>query len=292
MTSLTSRTPALGSPAPEAGLTKPLEIEELIDLHVHRPAARRLVGLFLPTPITPNQVTIFAGALGVSAGICLLFGATRPPLRLLAAGLLFSSVVLDCVDGQLARARRTSSTTGAILDGVADYFVGFFTLLGATYAAVVDRQNQSVWWLGLFAVISMAAQCALFDHVKTRYVSRAGFAPGREEDLARVNDQRARARASGAWGDLLLLWLYEHYARAQRAALGGAKPLDPARFRRENRFKMRAWTALGVGTHLAMFYLAAAISYVWPGVLYATLLFIVTAMNAGLAVLIWLEGRR
>jgi len=93
-------------------VSKPVEVEELVDLRIHRPLAARLIPLLVRTPITPNQVTLLSGFTGILAGVCLALGATRPVMCLVSGALLFLSVVLDCCDGQLARARGISSTTG------------------------------------------------------------------------------------------------------------------------------------------------------------------------------------
>lgn len=280
-------------PANANALGKPPEIEEAIDIYLHRPLARFVVKLLLPTPITPNQVTLLAGFLGCLAGLFLGWGAHHPALRLLAAGLLFLSVILDCADGQLARARQVSSTIGAILDGVADYLVCFSCFVAATYVTTVHYQEPRLWWLGVFAGLSTVWQCALYDHIKNRYVARVGLSyHEREEDLDRVAFERMQARQAGRYQEALLLWVYERYSRAQRAALQREAPAeDPEAFRQKNRARMRAWATLGVGTHLALLYLAAALSYWWPVALLGCLILYATVMNAVFWLLFFLEQR-
>src|SRR5262249_40392160 len=104
---------------------RPLEAEELVDLHLPRPIAPALLPGLLASRITPNQVTLLSGVIGVAAGLLLLAARTAPAALLVAALLLFLSVVLDCADGQLARARGIHSNAGATLDGIADYAVAF-----------------------------------------------------------------------------------------------------------------------------------------------------------------------
>lgn len=71
MTSPTSRTPGPASPASGGSpvAVKPLEAEELVDEYFHRPPARIVVRFLARTPITPNQVTLLSGLVGVAAGV-------------------------------------------------------------------------------------------------------------------------------------------------------------------------------------------------------------------------------
>jgi len=273
--------PAPGSPADGPGRggstpTKPKEVEELVDEYFHRPLARRVVGLLLPTPITPNQVTLISGIVGVAASIAIALGA-RDRRWILAGGiLLFVSVILDCCDGQLARARKISSTTGAILDGIADYIVGTSVAIGATYFMVQALGSAWYWLLGLVALVSIAAQSALFDHAKTRYIARvAGGYSEREEDVERVAAARREAWRTGRYREAAMYWIYERYSRAQHAALAIPPAADPAAYRAANAGRMRAWTFLGIGTHLALAYVLCVVAYWWAPA--AALYFIINA---------------
>jgi phosphatidylglycerophosphate synthase len=279
-------------PAEAQRLSKPVEIEELIDLYFHRPVAHRVVRLLAQTPVTPNQVTIFAGLLGVAAGIFLWFGAERPVYYLYAALLLFSSVIFDCCDGQLARLKNITSTTGAILDGIVDYFVGVAIFTGAAHAAASSSGQGGMWWLGAVAGASTVAQCGIYDQIKIRYVRSAGLGyQEREEDLDRVALDRLRARQRGDYRTLFLLWVYEKYSKAQQAALREPVAEDPGAFRQKNRRRMRAWTTIGPGTHLLFLYSAAALSYVWPSALSYCFWLFATAMNVVLVALLSTERR-
>ena len=89
-------------------------------LNVLRPAMTRLftpVGAVLArTPITPNVVTVI-GTVGVAGGALGLF-----PIGELFPGALTCTifVLLDMVDGVLARIKGTTGTWGAFLDSTMD----------------------------------------------------------------------------------------------------------------------------------------------------------------------------
>lgn len=297
MTSPTSRTPAPDSAAEAAGrskhstpASKPGEVEEWVDEWIHRPLARRVVAWLVHTPITPNQVTLLSGFVGVLGGLTLLGGAEHPRWLVLAGVLLFGSVVLDCCDGQLARAKQISSTTGAILDGLADYAVGITFGICASYFLVHRFDNPWYWLLGLVGVVSSAVQSAMFDHAKTRYIARVGGGYcEREEDVDRVARDRAQARAEGRYGDAFLFWLYEGYSRAQHATLAIPPAADPVAYRNANAGRMRAWTILGIGTHFALGYTGCVLACWWAPALAGYFIICSTVLNLFLAAMMLAE---
>ena len=138
-------------------------------------------------------------------------------------------------------------------------------------------------------IASTAAQCLLFDAAKEHYVTGLGIPyAGSKLLLADHYSGIERARREGRWADALLLKMFLSYARIVRA-IGGdsAVPIHP-----RTRRQVRAWALLGLGTHMACLYLAAALSAVWPDALLACLMLFTTAMNLLLFALIWLGYHR
>jgi len=270
---------------------KPYEVEELVDHHFHRPLAAPLVARLNHTRLTPDQVTWLSGIVGVISGLCLLAASELPWLRALAAGLLLVSVVLDCCDGQLARLRGTSSTTGALLDGAVDFVVGTVVFVAATVVAAHDLGHAAVYALGTVAGVSGAIQSWLYDDAKNRYVAATGFSVAeREHDLDRVAALRAEARRDRRWLDVVLLATYARFTRTQAAAMGRTTPADQEQ-QRPSRLAMRAWSWLGSGSHFALFYIAVALSALWPPALLVLFLIFAVPMNLVLAVLL-VQARR
>jgi len=96
----------------------------LIDRRLSRPLTR----LLLDWPVTPSQITLaslLVGLLG-AAGLATVSYAGR----LCGLLALVASIVLDCVDGELARARFEQSAAGARLDVIGDYAVNLATFVG------------------------------------------------------------------------------------------------------------------------------------------------------------------
>ena len=81
----------------------------------------------LETKITPNQVTIASVISGLLSGICLAFGLFLP-----GALFLFLFHVLDCTDGNLARAKEMFSDYGRWLDFVGNRMAEMCVFLGAS----------------------------------------------------------------------------------------------------------------------------------------------------------------
>jgi phosphatidylglycerophosphate synthase len=267
------------------------DIEEPADFYLHRPLARLVGTLLLRTPITPDQITIMSGAAGVLAGVSLWLGADRPPLRLAAAVLLWWSVVLDCTDGYVARTRNQISRTGVILDGFVDAVVGLTVLLALTSVAAREYPGAWIWVLGAAAIASSEAHCFLFDVAKERYVTALGMPYAGSKLLLADHWPEIERASPGRRGrrlaDALLLTAFTGYARIVRR-LGGT-PAAAAVMRPLTRRQIRAWTFLGLGTHMACLYIAAAASYFWPPALLACLIVFSTAMNLLLFALFWSE---
>src|SRR5712671_6044185 len=125
---------------------KPLEVEEPIDIYVHRPLAYVLARACYSLPISPDAITGLSILAGIASAISLL--STFPYHLQIGGLLLFGSAVLDCADGQLARMRGTSSLFGRMLDGTADLFtVG--AAAPATVVVIWRGLEQPLWVKGV-----------------------------------------------------------------------------------------------------------------------------------------------
>lgn len=96
----------------------------LLDRPMSRPLTRRL----LRTGLSPSHVTLLGAAIGLlgAAGLATVsyWG------RLGGTLLLIVSLVLDCVDGDMARARLAQHPGGARLDVIGDYLVNLAVFAG------------------------------------------------------------------------------------------------------------------------------------------------------------------
>ncbi len=282
-----SAPPTMPAPGYRATL-KALEVEEIIDLLVHRPLAHLLVLAVKGTPVTPDQLTIVSMLVGVAAGVATASSFVTGRSYLFLGGLLLVlSAVIDCSDGQLARLRKTSSTFGRMLDGAVD---------GVVQIAVIPAALLHVWWrhggdtpgapspglthpflggwlsptgwlvLGIAAILTGLAHTTLYDYFKNVYLRMTvdGKREG-DEDPEEVAAAYAEARAKGATLlDRIRYEMYLGHVTNQRALTRAIDPHIPARFRDmpaysdaaaqryrdDQRGLMRAWSFYGIGTHI------------------------------------------
>lgn len=91
---------------------------EIFFRYVYRHLSLPLLRILLKTSITPLQVTLLSILLGIVSAV--LFFLADYPYLLAGAIVLNLSLVLDKVDGQLARLRNQTSAFGGWLDSVGD----------------------------------------------------------------------------------------------------------------------------------------------------------------------------
>ena len=103
--------------------------------------------------VTPNRVTWLAFLFKLACAPLIFVGTWTADLT--AVVLMQANVVLDCLDGVLARYRKAGSATGAFLDKVTDA-VGLLFLCGA-FSLRLYRDTGD----GLGALV-LAAGCGLF----------------------------------------------------------------------------------------------------------------------------------
>jgi phosphatidylglycerophosphate synthase len=104
------------------------DLMEPVNRYIQDPIAKQIVFFLKNTPITPNQVTYFSVLVGFASGFAFSFAS---PLALVLGGVLLEiTLVLDCVDGQLARAKGMASEWGRLIDGIAGYFAYLAVVYG------------------------------------------------------------------------------------------------------------------------------------------------------------------
>ena len=124
---------------------------------------------------TPNQVTLFSFAIGLYAAYSFSQGGFAATL--IGAIMLQLSIIVDCVDGELARYTRKFSSLGAWLDAVTDRVKEYLVFFGLAYGAA--REGKDLW---LPAILMMLIQTF-------RHLSDYNFAQSvkiRNEELLKV----------------------------------------------------------------------------------------------------------
>jgi len=125
-----------------------VDLVEPVARYIQAPAAVPFVRILKSTPITPNQVT-FISVLFALGGACAFSQGSWEGMIL--GGLLFEfSLILDCVDGQLARAKGLASDWGRLVDGIGDYVSGLAVLAG-----LMIGFPDTIPWLAALAVLTV-----------------------------------------------------------------------------------------------------------------------------------------
>ncbi len=117
--------------APEEQNLSVDEIIEPLNRYFHNPIAGSIVRILNNTWVTPDQVTYASIFIGLISAY--FFHEGTLPSFVFAGFLLELVLILDCADGQLARARGVASDWGRLLDGIAGYIIYLAVLIGIMF---------------------------------------------------------------------------------------------------------------------------------------------------------------
>jgi phosphatidylglycerophosphate synthase len=289
---------------------KNIEVEEPVDLLLHRPLGYVIARICYPTPIMPDQLTIVSMLVGIASGALLWVAAARADDALLpyAAALFVLSAVIDCSDGQLARMRQSSSTFGRMLDGAVDAVVQLSVVPAAIVHLFVRRgglSNGTAWvwaFAAVLAVLTGLRHTTLYDHYKNLWTRNATSKHSDCDDLDDFERSLAEAKAKGPLSamDLFRFTLYRTHLTLVAATIRWVDPYVPARFKdmpayterraqryaAMNRSLMRAWSFFGVGTHIFTMALSVAFNK-----LEAYIILRLVVFNLALGVLVPMQRR-
>ncbi len=106
-----------------------------------RKFSKPLTWLSVKLGITPNQITLISFAIGLYSAYSFSKGDFWSIF--LGAFLLQVSIIVDCVDGELARYTRKFSNLGAWLDAVTDRVKEYLVFFGLAYGAA--RNGRDLW---------------------------------------------------------------------------------------------------------------------------------------------------
>src|SRR5690554_241240 len=280
---------------------KSLDVEEFIDRYFHRPVAAAVAAALIPTGLGPNHVTLMSLASGWSGAALLylsFFEGWGGRLGWLAAAFfLFGAVILDCADGQLARAQGGGTRVGRILDGFVDVLVLLpaYVILGFG----IRHLYGSGWFIAAaVADFSTWIHCIIYDKLKNLYLAhtmpQAGGGEG-TETVEAVRAELAEARAQGQLLERFLLWIYVGYLQVQERFASGSTekrsevndPAAIARYRGAHRGTMRLASWMGLGTHMFVIYGGVALMSVAPEAALGMQVVLATVFNAVMVAVMW-----
>jgi hypothetical protein len=257
---------------------KPLDVEEPIDVWVHRPLAFLLALALYPTKVSPNAVTMLSIVCGCAAGFCLV-NRSVPNHMALAGLFIFLSAVVDCADGQLARMRKAASSFGRMLDGLADGVVSVVIVAGGAVEILRDH-SDSVLEATVFAfmialtAITGSLHTGSYDHYKNLFLRLTNEHYQEGEDMVAAVERRRIEQGSETPFRGFVWWVYLSYFNTHdrfglffdpftTRKICSLPPFDPERarvFRLHNERTMRVWRSLfGFGSMVFQFAVFAAL---------------------------------
>jgi phosphatidylglycerophosphate synthase len=135
-------------PAVERGLFRGLEnsSDGWVDRYLNRKLSAWFSRRFVRMPVTPNQVTLIACAIGLLAAMSFARGSWSSGV--LGALLLQWSAVIDCCDGEVARLKFLESTSGYYLDITCDNIVHVAVFSGIAWSNYQELGQTYVLVLG------------------------------------------------------------------------------------------------------------------------------------------------
>jgi CDP-alcohol phosphatidyltransferase len=118
-----------------------------------RPIANFCANILKNTAATPVQVTLVFGVCGLCAVYCII-----NHYYIFAGILLILKSIIDAIDGELSRLKKTPSYTGRYLDSVFDIILNFLVLMAICYVSEVSV------WLTLVAFVCIQLQGTLYNY--------------------------------------------------------------------------------------------------------------------------------
>ena len=100
--------------------------------------------------LTPNKITLISFLTAIVSVLFIIAGGTQN--FVIAAVLIHLSHVFDCMDGQMARYRNTTSPSGSFFDKLTDQIQVTIWFGSVGYAAYTQSQNVVPVFLALIGV--------------------------------------------------------------------------------------------------------------------------------------------
>jgi phosphatidylglycerophosphate synthase len=125
-----------------------------VDRVFNRPMGRPLSKWLVHTSATPNAISVVSTLIGLVAAA--LFATGNPGLGVVAGIVFQISAIVDCVDGDVARAVFKETAIGKWVDLVGDQVVHVAVFAGIAAGCVADGEGAAAGWLGVSAAIGAA----------------------------------------------------------------------------------------------------------------------------------------
>jgi len=140
--------------------------------------------------LTPNLLTLFSFITAILSALFIITGGTEN--FIIAAILIHISHVLDCMDGQLARYRKTSSLQGNYFDKLTDQIQVSIWFGSVGYAAYAQSQNVLPVFLAFIGVAFYSLRgYAKYVAIYTEMSKDSGYLEKLSNETARVKKKES-----------------------------------------------------------------------------------------------------
>ncbi|MEP1422628.1 MAG: CDP-alcohol phosphatidyltransferase family protein [Erythrobacter sp.] len=146
---------------------RPRELEDWLNRKFYHPLSMRIAKALVPTPVTPNMVSVAGGLMIVLAAAAYGLGSGWAA-ALTGLGLHMAWHVFDGADGDLARLTKRSSAHGEVIDGICDY-VGHIILYLTLAYMLADHIGWAAWGWAVAAGAGRIVQAAHYEVQRRQY---------------------------------------------------------------------------------------------------------------------------
>lgn len=120
--------------------------------NIYRPIAKYIVKYLSETRITPNQISLASLMIGILSAV--LFSFNHRGVMFVAIVVLHLSILLDFVDGGVARQKGMTSIRGAWLDSIFDRLIDPLLFLGISCGIYLSSGKPLTWLLCAITILS------------------------------------------------------------------------------------------------------------------------------------------
>lgn len=131
---------------------EPPSRKKTISSKIQDKISKILVSYIVKTSITPNQITIFRLAIVIPLSAYFLARGTYG-FEVVGVSLYILNNILDYVDGDLARAKKISSSTGDLIEHTADILGENILVLGVALGSYRISNDAIIFVMAILSII-------------------------------------------------------------------------------------------------------------------------------------------
>ena len=224
--------------------------DETLTLYILRPIAFVFVKLLYPTSITPNQVSLMTIIVGIISGY--FFSRGTVTCFVIGGSLYFFCMVLDCVDGMIARLKNSGTAVGRIIDGVADYLVGISVYVGMGIGFEKGLINLDFlpinhWWIMVIAAVSHIFHAVIVDYYRVEFMAHGlGKSTSTWEEKKKFTAELNKIKhLRGKLLEKILIAVYLGYSHLQLFKINEKEEYNKKAYYHSNKLLIRLWFWIG-----------------------------------------------